>query len=181
MTSMQIDQQLFQQFSRLFCYPDPETEHTVTCCYELLAQKNPAGAEQLRRFKVFVENNLPAHLEETFTATFELQPLCHPYVAWQLCGESQQRTLMLMKLTEIYRQHEFSTSNELPDHLSEVLRFIGTRCDLQHHAELVADAIIPTLDKMIGAIEKEDHPYRSLLVALRSWLRPLYEDKGALS
>lgn len=181
MTSMPTDQQLFEQFSRLFCYPDFQTEHRVTHCYALLAQKNPAGAEHLRHFKVFVEDSVPTQLEEMFTATFELQPLCHPYVAWQLCGESQQRTLMLMKLTELYRQHNFPAGNDLPDHLSEVLRFIGTRCDLQDHTELITDAIIPTLNKMIGAIEKEDHPYRNLLVALRSWLGPMYEDKGALS
>jgi nitrate reductase delta subunit len=181
MTSMQTDQQLFEQFSRLFSYPDAQTEHTVTDCYALLTQKSPAGAEQLRHFKAFVEDSVPTRLEETFTATFELQPLCHPYVAWQLCGESQQRTLMLMKLTELYRQHNFSAGNDLPDHLSEVLRFIGTRCDLQDHAELVVDAIIPTLNKMIGAIEQEDHPYRSLLVALRNWLGTMYVDKGALS
>jgi nitrate reductase molybdenum cofactor assembly chaperone NarJ/NarW len=181
MTSMQTDQQLFQQFSRLFCYPDADTEQTVTNCYELLAQKSPVGAEQLRNFKEFIEVSAPARREETFTATFELQPLCHPYVAWQLCGESQQRTLLLMKLNELYRQHEFSAGNDLPDHLSEVLRFIGTSDDVQCHAELVADAIIPTLDKMIAAIEKEDHPYRSLLVALHNWLCPRYEDKGVLS
>lgn len=181
MTSMQTDQQLFQQFSRLFCYPNGETGHTVTHCYELLAQKSPAGAEQLHHFKAFVEDSVPTRLEEMFTATFELQPLCHPYVAWQLCGESQQRTLMLMKLTELYRQHNFPAGNDLPDHLSEILRFIGTSNNAHHHFELVVDAIIPTLDKMIGAIEKEDHPYRSLLVALRSWLGPMYEDKGALS
>lgn len=181
MTSSQIDQQLFQQFARLFCYPDAETEQRVTNCYELLAHQHPATAEQLHSFKVFVEASAPARLEETFTATFELQPLCHPYVAWQLCGESQQRTLLLMKLNELYRQHDFPAGNELPDHLSEILRFIGTSGDIQCHAELVVDALIPTLNKMIGAIEKEDHPYRSLLVALHSWLYPRYEDKGALS
>lgn len=181
MTNVQTDQQLFQQFSHLFCYPDAETEHRVTSCYELLAQKSPEGAEQLRNFREFIEDSAPARLEETFTATFELQPLCHPYVAWQLCGESQQRTLLLMKLNELYRQHNFSAGNDLPDHLSEVLRFIGTTGDVQCRAELIADAIIPTLDKMIGAIEKEDHPYRSLLVALRSWLCPRCEDKGVLS
>lgn len=181
MTSTQIDQLLFQQFSRLFCYPDAETEQRVTDCYELLAQQHPVTAEQLRSFKVFVEESAPARLEETFTATFELQPLCHPYVAWQLCGESQHRTLLLMKLNELYRQHDFSAGNELPDHLSEILRFIGTSGDTQCHTTLIADAIIPTLNKMIGAIEKEDHPYRSLLVALHSWLCPRYEDKGALS
>jgi nitrate reductase delta subunit len=181
MTSMQTDQQLFEQFSRLFCYPDVQTAQTVTQCHALLAQQSQAGAEQLCRFKAFVEDSEPTRLEETFTATFELQPLCHPYVAWQLCGESQQRTLMLMKLTELYRQHNFSAGNDLPDHLSEVLRFVGTSSDFQYHAELITDAIIPTLNKMIGAIEQEDHPYRSLLVALHSWLGPLYEDKGALS
>ena len=181
MTSTQIDQQLLQQFARLFCYPDAETEQQVTNCYELLAHQDPATAEQLRSFKVFVEESASARVEETFTATFELQPLCHPYVAWQLCGESQQRTLLLMKLNELYRQHDFPAGNDLPDHLSEILRFIGTCGDAQCHTELVVDAVIPTLNKMISNLEKEDHPYRSLLTALNNWLCIRYEDKGVLS
>lgn len=181
MSSIQTEQSLLRHFSRLFCYPDENTAATGGDCYRLLAAGHPGQAEHLRCFNEFVAGKPEQKLEEMFTSTFELQPLCHPYVGYQLCGESGQRTMFMIKLKELYRRHAYPLGHELPDHLSEMLGFIGSTNDLQCRTELVTDALLPALEKLITAIENEEHPYRSLLIALRSWLGEQYQDKGVLS
>lgn len=177
----EIEDQIFQHFSRLFRYPDAETADIAADCYRLLKRQHPEEAEQLQYFKEFVAGSLPAKVEETFTATFELQPLCHPYVGYQLCGESGQRTMFLIKLKELYRQNGYTLGHELPDHFSEMLGFVATIDDPVCRTELVTDALIPALDKLIVSMENEDHPYRRMLVALRMWLGTEDEEKGVLS
>ncbi len=173
MKSVTSEQKILRHFSRLFRYPDTSLPETASACYRLLLQEDPQAAEQLQRFRTFVEVSAPEKLEETFTATFELQPLCHPYVAYQLCGESQQRTLFLIKLKEVYRQHGYDSGHELPDHFSEMLGFAALTADPVCRAELVSDALLPALGKLVDALDNEEHPYRSMLVALHGWLDTL--------
>jgi nitrate reductase delta subunit len=181
MNRLQTEQSVLRHFSRLFCYPDENTAATGGDCYRLLVAGYPQQAEHLRYFNEFVDGKPAQKLEEIFTSTFELQPLCHPYVGYQLCGESGQRTMFMIKLKELYRHHVYPLGNELPDHLSEMLSFIGSTDDHQCRAELVTDALLPALEKLIAAIENEEHPYRSLLIALNNWLGEQYQDKGVLS
>jgi len=181
MNRLQTEQSVLRHFSRLFCYPDERTVATVDDCYRLLATEHPVQAEHLRYFNEYFGDKPSKKLEETFTATFELQPLCHPYVGYQLCGESGQRTMFMIKLKELYRNNAYSSGQELPDHLSEMLSFISSTDDHQCRTELVTDALLPALEKLIIAIQNEEHPYRRLLIALKNWLGEQYQDKGVLS
>ncbi len=181
MTGLQTHQDICRHFSVLLSYPGTKVRETAAACQQLLRQNRPEVATLLQRFVDHLVTGDPAQNEELFTATFDLQPLCHPYVGYQLCGESQQRTLFLIKLQEIYRQHDYRPVSELPDHLSEVLRFIGITDDQGCRQELINDGLLPALDKLIAAIDNEDHPYQGLLVALHSFLSENSAEKGALS
>jgi len=181
MNGLQSHQDCCRQFAALLSYPTEDLEQTAADCLELLRQSRYDAADQLQPFLAFLAANDRARIEEVFTGTFDLQPLCHPYVGYQLCGESQQRTLFLMKLQEIYRQHDYRSGSELPDHLGEMLRFIGITDDQQCRRELIDDGLLPALEKLIAGIDNADHPYRSLLRALRSFLSSTGTDKGALS
>ena len=181
MTSLQAHQQICRKFSALLSYPDTEVQATAAACQQLLQQNRPEVAPQLQSFITALAVTDQARIEEIFTATFDLQPLCHPFVGYQLCGESQQRTMILMKLQEIYRQHDYSSGTELPDHLSEVLRFIASTNDQVCRDELINDGLLPALEKIIAAIENDDHPYKGLLKTLQSFLTESSADKGALS
>ncbi len=78
--------------------------------------------------------------------------------------------MFLMKLQEIYKQQNFSSEGELPDHLSVMLRFIGTVSDSQGNSEIISDGLLPALEKIIQGIENQQHPYRQLLMALQVYL-----------
>ena len=177
-TDLPVNQLLCRHFAHLFHYPDAQTPAVAAACQELLRPVIPTAADQLEAFSTASDSR---RLEELYTATFELQPQCHPYVGYQLCGESQQRIVFLMKLNEIYREEDFPAGGELPDHLAELLRYLGTTSDPQRRDALVDDALLPAVDKLLGALAQEEHPYRRLLTAVRLFLGATREEKGALS
>lgn len=181
MTSLQRHQDICRQFSALLSYPTAEVQTTATACQHLLQENRSEAATQLGDFVAHLASTDPAKLEELFTATFDLQPLCHPYVGYQLCGENQKRGLFLMKMQQLYRLHDFNPSTELPDHLGEMLRFIGTTNDQVCRQELISDGVLPALEKIIAGLDNDDHPYQGLLKALHSFLSESSAEKGALS
>ncbi len=181
MDPMATHQDLCRQFAALLDYPAADLRQTAADCLEQLRGNRPEVAAQLLPFADFLAASDRSRIEEVFTATFDLQPLCHPYVGYQLCGESQQRTMFLMKLQELYREHDFRTGSELPDHLSEMLRFIGCVNDVHCRRELIDDGLLPALEKIIQGIDNDDHPYQGLLKTLHSFLSERSAEKGAHS
>jgi len=163
-------QTLCRHFADLLSYPDGATRQTATDCAALLREIRPEAGQPLAGFVNFLDAHQAAQVEEIFTATFDLQPACHPYVGYQLCGESQQRTMFLIKLQQLYNQHGFAAGAELPDHLSTMLRVIGMVDDRDCRQELVSDGLLPALEKLLQGLDQDDHPYVALLRALQSFL-----------
>ncbi len=169
MSTGAVHQIICRHFADLLSYPDGNTRQAAVECAELLRSCHPEAADPLIGFVNFLDAQQAARVEEIFTATFDLQPACHPYVGYQLCGESQQRTMFLIKLQQIYNQYGFATGSELPDHLSTMLRFIGTVAD-RDCRELISDGLLPALEKLLKGVDEGEHPYVELLKALRSFL-----------
>ncbi len=157
-------------FSELLNYPNERIKPVAADFNRQLKESDPKAATAFAGFIDFLERQRLPQIEEMFTSTFDLQALSDPYVGFQLCGESQARTLFLMKLQELYTKRNFSCGTELPDHLSVMLRFIGSSDDPQGSSEIILDAMLPALEKIIAGIEAQDHPYRQLLGALQIYL-----------
>ena len=170
MTDATTQQIICQHYAELFSYPNADLSQTVAACTALLRKAQPAAGASLERFGNFMQNQSASRIEEIFTATFDLQPVCHPYVGYQLCGENQQRGMFLMQLNQLYRQHGFVPGVELSDHLSNLLRFIGTLAPQDCSRELIADGLLPALAKILLGLDAADHPYTDLLLSLQSFL-----------
>jgi nitrate reductase delta subunit len=170
MTELQQHQDLCRQFSTLLSYPSQSVTTDAIACSADLKLVSPEASTSLEDFISFLKASDISRIEEAFTGTFDLQSLCHPYVGYQLCGESQQRTMFMIKLKELYQQHGFISGNELPDHLTEVMRFIGSIADQDCRQEIIQDGLLPALAKITQGIESDGHPYVSLLNALQSFL-----------
>ncbi len=173
-------QTLCRYFAELFSYPSAELTSTLSACTALLQQESPTATASLQGFADFARAQPIARVEELFTDTFDLQPACHPYVGYQLCGESQQRGMFLMQLNQLYHRHSFDAGVELPDHLSTLLRFIGTRAPIDCAWELIEDGLLPALTKILRGLEGGDHPYVELLQALQSFLADIVESTTEL-
>lgn len=170
MTESTNQQIICQHFAELFSYPTEDLTQTVVACAELLREEQSSASASLERFASFLQTQTAMRIEEVFTSTFDLQPVCHPYVGYQLCGESQQRGMFLMQLNQLYRQHGFVPGVELPDHLSTLLRFIGTLAPQDCSRELIEDGLLPALAKILQGLDAADHPYADLLLSLQSFL-----------
>lgn len=171
MFELNSHQDIYRQFAVLLSYPDDSIGEQALTCVERLKQVNSGAVTFLESFRNFVDVNDPSRVEEAFTGTFDLQSLCHPYVGYQLCGESQQRTIFMLKLREIYQQFDFVPGNELPDHVAEILRFIGHTTDQNCRIEIIRDGLLPAIDKITNGVECDDYPYMSLLNALECFLK----------
>jgi nitrate reductase delta subunit len=167
---MNAEREIFTLYADLLDYPGEATARRALAGAELLAAHAPPAAPALTRFAGFAAEAGSARLEELYTATFDLNPLCFPYVGYQLCGEGRQRTLLLVRLQELYREHGFAAGAELPDHLTVVLRFLAAAAPGSEREALTADGLRPALAKMLAAFSEAGHPYAELLRSLRAFV-----------
>jgi nitrate reductase delta subunit len=169
MSTSTIQQEICRRFAQLLSYPDATVRQQAADCAAQLRELDSAAADPMQRFAAYLAGQEAARLEELFTATFDLQPVCHPYVGYLLCGESQQRTLLLIRLQQLYQQHGFELGSELPDHLATLLRFVGTVDDRACCQELIRDGLLPALEKLAEGLTAEQ-PYAELIQALQDYL-----------
>ncbi len=170
MFDLTTHQGICRQFATLFTYPDERVGEQAAACAAQLRDFNPEAGSALDRFCEFLGASEPARIEEAFTGTFDLQALCHPYVGYQLCGENQQRTFFMLRLRELYRHYGFTPGSDLPDHFSEVLRFVASIDDRECRQEILVDGLLPALEKCTRGMDDDQRPYLELIRALQGFL-----------
>jgi nitrate reductase delta subunit len=165
---------LYDVFADLLEYPTRVTPLKAGHCYQRLQDSQPDAATLLARFHVETENRTLEQLEELYTVTFDMQPVCYPYVGYQLFGESYKRGAFMAQLNEAYHASGYSAGQELPDHLSTILHFLALE-DTDRKGDfcqsLLIEGLIPALEKMLQPFgEQSENPYAGLLSALHLFL-----------
>ena len=147
-------------------YPDGRLRRRAARAARLVVSLDGEAARCLEAFAAAVRDASPAALEERYTATFDLQPRCTPYVGYQLFGDSYARGSFLAYLAGRYREQGFACVGELPDHVAVVLRFLARHPDALP-PEFLPEALAPAVEKMHRSLAGGDNPYRLVLDALR--------------
>lgn len=167
---------LYELFADLLDYPTLATSLKAGHCYERLQQYQPDAAGLLEVFYHAMEGRSLEQMQELYTRTFDMQPVCYPYVGYHLFGESYKRGAFMAQLNEAYHTAEYSSAQELPDQLSVILRFLsldsanreGDFCQA-----LVKEGVNPALEKMLKTFgDQSENPYFGLLSALHLFLVP---------
>ncbi|GAB4494638.1 MAG: hypothetical protein Fur0016_17460 [Anaerolineales bacterium] len=161
---------LYSLFADLLSYPSGDLFSQAEACLGGLRSVHPEAAEELQAFCVGVHTLPVEKIEELYTVTFDMQPVCYPYAGYQLFGESYKRGAFMAQLNEAYHALGFSAGEELPDHLAVILRFLaldaanrqGEFCQT-----LLIQGLIPALDKMLNSFAEAQNPYARLLKALQ--------------
>jgi nitrate reductase delta subunit len=165
---------LYDLFADLLEYPTLVTSLKAGHCYERLQQVRPDVAPFLESFYHVMEQQTLEKMQELYTVTFDMQPVCYPYLGYQLFGESYKRGAFMAQLNETYHTAGYSTEQELPDHIAVVLHFIGLNSDNRHGdfcLSLQNEGLIPALEKMLKTFGgKSENPYFGLLSALQLFL-----------
>jgi nitrate reductase delta subunit len=148
-------------------YPTSDFSVQVRECAASLRARRSRAARPIGYFRLFVEQTNLTELEELYAATFDLKPVCYPYIGYQLFGDTYKRGEFLAQLNAHYRERGFVAQGELPDQLGVILRYLARAWD----ADLVTEGVIPSLERMIEQLE--GNPYQNLLRAILAVLREL--------
>jgi nitrate reductase delta subunit len=135
---------------------------------EGLDMEETKGLEQFVRF---LEGSHLWTVQEEYVNTFDLFPLCPPYISHHIYGESYRKGEYMVRLIEIYREYGFEVpetlKSELPDHISVITQFLGflELNDRRDYIEFI-EFIITGLKKMADAVRDKDTPYRPLILLI---------------
>jgi nitrate reductase molybdenum cofactor assembly chaperone NarJ/NarW len=161
---------LFNLFADLLAYPTSTTWQQAKQCLEQVQALHPEAVRPLEIFSSGLEKLLLGQIQELYTITFDMQPVCYPYVGYQLFGESYKRGAFMAHLNEAYHLSEYSAGQELPDHLSVILHFLGldtAKREDDFGRALLAEGLVPALGKMLQTFDQQsENPYFGLLSAL---------------
>ncbi len=108
-------------------------------------------------------------LQEWFTQTFDLNPVCALEVGWQLYGEEYERGAFMVQMRQLLRDRAIPERGELPDHLSSLLELLP-RLEPDEARDFAASALVPAVGKMLDAIEKSESQFRPLMQAIGALL-----------
>ncbi len=147
--------EMLRLFALLLEYPSagPDVEREARRCGALLRGRSPEAAGLVGEFGTYAAERGTGGLEEDYAAVFDLGSSCPLYAGYHLFGESYKRSAFLVGLQERYRARGFSASGETSDHLPVMLRFLSVCDDEALSRELIDEAILPSLDRMLDKIE----------------------------
>ena len=162
-TAMESQVKRYDALSDLLQYPQPGYLQAVQqAAGEFVHTK---AQPFLLGFRERVFGMALSDLEELYTRTFDINPVCALEVGWHLYGESYTRGSFLVELRKLMRQLCVEETAELPDHLMLVLRILG-RMKTEEARHLVRERILPAVRKMREGIPEVEHPYRLVLAAI---------------
>lgn len=159
----------YESLGGLLRYPDASFPEHLEACRKQVEQTDPKAAEEVKQFAEGVEGLSLEQLQELFTRTFDLSPVCSLEVGWQLFGEEYSRGTFLVAMRNLLRQNGIKESVELPDHLTHVLPLLDR---LEDHERLQFNDkyLKPALTKMLAAFEGKQTAYTHVLRACDAML-----------
>lgn len=152
----------YELLGALFAYPTTDYVAALNRCILVLDNAEGDAGRILRPLLERVESMTPAEVEEMYTRTFDINPVCTLEVGWHVYGEDYARGAFLVKMREMLRQHNLPESSELPDHLTHVLVLLG-RLQGEEADHLASRYMLPALQKMLDGMKEGEQPYKALL------------------
>jgi len=166
------DPAIYNALVALLTYPESDYPQRIEASLEVVPED---CHEQLQQFAAQMRGLRTDQLQELFTQTFDLNPMCSLELGWHLFGENYERGLLLVKVREELRRHGLEESTELPDHLTHVLRLVE-RMEHETAADFVGACVLPALEKMLHAVRDKKNPFENVLLAIRSLLRSQFPE-----
>ena len=159
----------YESLGGVLLYPDASFPERLEACRKQVEQADPKAAEEVKQFADGVEGLSLEELQELFTRTFDLNPVCSLEVGWQLFGEEYSRGTFLVAMRNLLRENGVNESVELPDHLTHILPLLDR---LEHHekVQLNDKYLKPALTKMLAAFEDKQTAYAHVLRACDAML-----------
>jgi nitrate reductase delta subunit len=152
--------------AELLAYPDERYFTYLADCRMALAE-NPESLQCLDRFAHEVEGMTIEGLQELYTQTFDLNPICSLEFGWQLFGENYSRGEFLVEMRQTLRRLDVPESTELPDHITHVMAAFS-RMEAAEAGRFAGMCLLPALEKMLQGLSGKECPYTAALEAIRA-------------
>jgi nitrate reductase delta subunit len=162
--------QRYDRLAELFAYPEGDYSGQLNACAGALEGGYADAVAALGPLLETVAQKSLEELQELYTRTFDINPVCTLEVGWHVYGEDYARGAFLVKMREQLRRRNLPESRELPDHLTHVVALLG-RIEGEEADELAARYLLPAVDKMLDGMREGDSPYRALLETVSSVVR----------
>jgi len=157
---------LLELFADLLDYPNEQTAPRLEACLTHLRHHLPEAAGHLTDWHSFVAENDVDVIQELYTHTFDLNPVCPLDIGYYLFGEDYQRGVFLVKLRESQEEVGVETGSELPDHLPVILRWLSRIHGTEVYIDMVSECLLPVLSRMLESLADGANPYRGVLQAI---------------
>ena len=166
---MTEDRRIYALFADLLTYPQEDPTEKARACLDLMRQ-HPTSAAAVQRFLEFAQRQDLGRLQELYTHTFDLNPVCSLYIGYHLYGESFRRGEYMVKLKGAYRARGLEPGNELPDHLTLILRYLSASPDASTALHVITEDVVPALEAMAKTFEGSGNAYGEVVGAVKAWL-----------
>lgn len=147
-------------------YPGPGYRAAVIACRDRLGEVDAEAAAALTLFCDAMADLDDSELEELYTRTFDLNPVCALEVGWHIYGEQYRRGRFLVQARDLLTRAGIDEQGELPDHLISLLPAVA-RLDADDSARFAGTYLVPAVDKMLQGFAGRDNPYAQVLIAVR--------------
>lgn len=166
------DAAIYNALVALLTYPEADYPQRIEASVQVAPQECRG---QLETFAAQMRGLRTDQLQELFTQTLDLNPVCSLELGWHLFGENYERGLLMVRMREELRRYGLEESTELPDHLTHVLRLVE-RMEHEAAADFVAACVLPALEKMLQAMRGKENPFENVLLAVRSLLHSQFPE-----
>jgi len=157
--------ELFAALAELLAYPGEDFHKQVKATAALLRTTQPDAAAHLDRFSQQIAGLSSQQLEESYTRTFDINPVCCLEVGWHMHGDNYDRGDFLVRMRKCLRELGLEEGSELPDHLTHVLPIVG-RLPESEGDELARQSVVPAVGKMLEGLAGKDNPYEQVLLSV---------------
>ncbi|GJQ21963.1 MAG: hypothetical protein HBSIN02_23180 [Bacteroidia bacterium] len=166
---------VLESLAAMLEYPGGKSSQNAEACCDLLEGEISGRAqapvlESLRRFRTALGIFSAEELEELYTRTFDLNPVCSLDIGWHLYAENYDRGTFLVEMRNALKEHGLSESTELPDHLPTVLRLLA-RMEEGRAKALASTSVLPALRIMTKGFSDSSNPYAALVSVIEPLLR----------
>lgn len=153
---------IYHKLAELLQYPNSNWDSKIRSC---------ANNDALTEFRSGVDALSLSDLQEIYTRTFDLNPVCALEIGYHLFGENYKRGEFLANLRETEAPFELGQEYQLPDYLPVLLRLLTKLDDQELRNSLMSECLVPAIEKMLTSFKDTENPYRHLLEAVRTTLQ----------
>jgi nitrate reductase delta subunit len=161
----------YEIYADLLDYPTEDWPARVADCRGLMNSVPTPCAALLLEFLQAIEGLPLSTLQERYTQTFDLNPVCNLEIGYHLFGENYKRGVFLANLRETEAPFAVGQAHQLPDYLPVLLRLLVKLEDAELRSDLIAECLIPALVLMTAALQKAENIYGSLMAAIVATLK----------